>query len=581
MTPSFPLLSTILLLVTALLGGCGKPSPPHYLSEWDKLEQEQASSLFQQALKSYQDGELKSAIEGFEEVLRIYPKSSEGDDAAYLLMLCQFRLKNEAEVLTWTSRLLQDYPESPYRDHALLFEARIYNEKGKFLESALRYCELLQSSSPSLKKEAESALDPLLEEKLSLSELKDLFDRSPSLHPNLLLEIGESELNQGKREEGMETLRMLVKEYPESEAGKKARSLLERGEEKPSRYKLGLLLPTTGEASPFGWAVYKGVLLALSEGESETKNLFDIILKDTGGDPIVALERAKVLIEDEEVLAIIGPVLSLETIPVAARANDHEVVLISPTATDERISTIGPYVFQLNPSIRIHGRMMARFAIEKFGYSQFALLNPSDGYGEEMVKVFTEEVERLGGKILARESYPHGTTDFQQRILRIKRTDPQALFIPAHPDEILLIAPQLRFHQVEATVLGGTGWGSEKVLKSEYVEGAFFPFNPLEGEEVEGKGSEIYKRFREKFGEDPSHASALGYDAMKIIESAIQRSKKEVNRKILKEELSTMGTYIGITGVLSLRGEPSSEGSVWTILKGRRIRVEEIEESPD
>lgn len=570
-------------LLTSLLLGCAKHSPPSLLSEWETLEKEEASSLFQHAYQYYQKGELKSAVEGFEKFWKLYPKAPEGDDAAYLLMLCQVRLKNENEVLIWTSRLLQDYPETPYRDLALLFEARIYDQKKKFLEASLRYSELLQSEASNLQKDAEDAFGILIHENLSLADLKVLLERYPFLRPKLLLRIGERELEERKREEGTESLRRLVEEFPESEDAQKARSLLAWGEEKEPRYKIGLLLPTTGEASPFGWAVYRGIELAISDVDSEgtgqfhSKILFETILKDTEGDPIVALARAKELIEREGVLALIGPVLSISTIPVAARANDQGVVLISPTATDERISTIGPYIFQLNPSIRVHGRTMAQFAIEKFGISQFAILYPLDGYGEGMVKVFTEEAEGRGGKIIAREPYPPGTTDFQQMILRIKRTNPEALFIPAHPDEILLIAPQLRFHQIDVTILGGTGWGSEKVLNSEYTEGAFFSFNPLEGEGSEGKGGDFFKRYRQKYGEDPSHSAALGYDAMKILGSTIVNYKKEVDRKILREQLSLLDVYQGVSGILSLTGYASSEGSVWTLLKGKRIRVEEIE----
>ncbi|MCH7760015.1 penicillin-binding protein activator [candidate division TA06 bacterium] len=586
----------------ALLMGCGKPSPPPLLSEWERLEQEEAASLFQEAYETYQDGELEEAINGFKVILRRYPESPEGQDAAYLLMLSHYRLKNYDEVLTWSSLLLQDYPDTPYRGHALLFEARIYTRNGEYFQAALRYGDILNEKSvkgeltslSTLLQEAESALQTLLHERLNLSQLKELLKESPVLRPKLLLEMGNRELKAGRREEGVESLSRLVEEFPESEAAGRARKLLKRYEKKAPTYKLGLLLPLTGEAAPFGRAVFRGVELALGMENPYYENrpldeetdrtphsdLFLPILKDTEGDPIIALEMAKELIEEEDVLAIVGPVLSLTTIPVAARANDHNVVLISPTATEERIPMIGPYVFQLNPSIRIYGRTIARFAIEKFGISRFALLYPTDGYGEEMVKVFMEEVERLGGKILAREAYPPGTTDFQKRILRLKRTAAEALFIPAHPDEILLIAPQLRFHGVEATILGGSGWGSEKVVQSKYAEGTFFPSNPLEEDDESGEGVGFAQLYREAYGVDPSRSAALGYDTIKILESAVGGHKGKINREKLRERLSTMGVFTGVSGSLSLAGEAIQSPSVWTIVKGEKVKAEINEETP-
>jgi branched-chain amino acid transport system substrate-binding protein len=576
-----------LVLFLAIYGGCGKPSPPPLLSEWEKLEEEEASILFQKAYDNYQNEQLEKAIQGFEKVYRLYPGAPEGDDAAYLLMLSHYRLKNYDEVLLWSTRLIQEYQETPYRDHAFLFEARIKNRSGDYVEAAIQFGKLLQSTGMSnIHREAESALHSLLHEKMSLPELRELLEKSPSLRPKILLEIGERELEAKKKEEGMETLRNLVEEFPESEEALRAKVLLGSDREKSPRFKIGLLLPFTGEAAPFGRAVNKGAELAMSNNNTSTNgntrsgNKFEIEVRDSKGDPIVALEKVRELIDEEEVLAIIGPVLSLTTIPVAARANDHEIVLISPTATDERISRIGKYIFQLNPSMRIHGRTMAHFAIEKFGFTHFALLYPSDGYGEEMVKVFSEEVERLGGKILAREDYPLGTTDFQKMILRLKRTEPEAIFIPAHPEEVLLIAPQLRFHNVEATILGGTGWGPDKVVESKYAEGSFFPYNPFEGEEEPENGSSFANLFRETYGVNPSHSAALGYDAVQILKKVIGKGWGKVNSEIIRERLSSMESYSGVSGILSLTRDLDSDGSVWTIVKGRRIRVEEIEESP-
>jgi branched-chain amino acid transport system substrate-binding protein len=577
-----------LVLFLLIYNGCGKPSPPPLLSEWEKLEEEEASTLFQKAYESYQNEKLEKAILGFEEVYRRYPGAPEGDDAAYLSMLSNYRLKNYDEVLVWSTRLIQEYRDTPYRDHAFLFEARIKDRSGDYVDAAFYFGKLLQSTEISnIHREAESALHSLLHEKLSLPELRVLLERSPSLRPKILLEIGERELEEKKRDEGMETLTRLVEEFPESEEALRAKILLGSDRKRSPRYKIGLLLPFTGEAAPFGRAVNKGAELAMSNnntsknGNTRSENKFEIEVRDSKGDPIVALEKVRELIDEEEVLAIIGPVLSLTTIPVAARANDQEVVLISPTATDERISRIGPYIFQLNPSMRIHGRTMAHFAIEKFGLINFALLYPSDGYGEEMVKVFSEEVVRLGGKILAREDYPLGTTDFQKMILRLKRTEPEAIFIPAHPEEVLLIAPQLRFHNVEATILGGTGWGTDKVVESKYSEGSFFPFNPFEGEEEPGNGSGFAYLFRETYGVNPSHSAALGYDAVQILKTVIGRGWGKINREIIRERLSSMETYSGVSGSLSLTRDLDSDGTVWTIFKGRRIRVEEIEASPE
>jgi hypothetical protein len=49
-------------------------------------------------------------------------------------------------------------------------------------------------------------------------------------------------------------------------------------------------------------------------------------------------------------------------------------IIVSPTATDEGISSIGPYVFQANSTNGAKGKTMAQYAVNVIGAKSIAIL---------------------------------------------------------------------------------------------------------------------------------------------------------------------------------------------------------------
>ena len=66
--------------------------------------------------------------------------------------------------------------------------------------------------------------------------------------------------------------------------------------------------------------------------------------------------------------------------------------VISPTATVNFLAQNNPYVFQLNPTYDIRGRVMAKFAMKEMGMKNFIILS-EDTYGKNYAESFKNEVE--------------------------------------------------------------------------------------------------------------------------------------------------------------------------------------------
>lgn len=334
---------------------------------------------------------------------------------------------------------------------------------------------------------------------------------------------------------------------------------------KSKQTKIGLLAPFSGKYKVFGEQFLQGVALANTE--------LEVIKFDTKGDPIETIMKTRELTENEDIIGIIGPVLSINAITAACIATFYKVPLITPTATDSRIRTISEYIYQLNTSIEAQAAALAEYSADILGIRRFATLYPDDTYGTNAVRIFKKAVERRGGELLKAIGYEHGKKDFKEELLEIRDAAPGGLFIPAYPEDILLIAPQLWYYQVindSIKILGTNGWGTEEVIKQDnkYVEGVIYSDFPSPT-----SYSEFDSKFLTAYGKEPTRISKLGYAAMLLISRAVEggASSRKKLQKWLAEHIE--GHYmpnVSLSSALNLNAV-----KLYTIKEGKSLQIRE------
>ena len=102
--------------------------------------------------------------------------------------------------------------------------------------------------------------------------------------------------------------------------------------------KIGLYLPMTGSAAAMGQMVWEGVQVAHQLQPQVLGQPVKLVLLDTRSDRIEAANAVSRLIEKDKVAAIIGEVISSDTlagVPIAERAG---IPNLSPTATSPLVT---------------------------------------------------------------------------------------------------------------------------------------------------------------------------------------------------------------------------------------------------
>ena len=343
--------------------------------------------------------------------------------------------------------------------------------------------------------------------------------------------------------------------------------------------RIGVILPLSGKYATFGEQALKGILLAAGifetkgqEGKGarrqdniQTANV-EIIIKDTRDDPIASAKAVEYLTLNENVVGIIGPLLTITSTDAAEKAQELKVPTIV-LSQKEGITNAGDYIFRnfLLPSEQ--AKTIALYAINKLDCKKFAVLYPNSLYGTELANFFKEEVKKGKGVIVAEEQYKEGQTYFGKEVVRlfkIKETEKKegrrsiktfeatvtadALYIPDYFDTIGLIAPHLAYYNIkDIKLLGSNGWNSPKLIElaGKYVEGAIFTDGFFAGSKRETT-LQFVNNFKDLYGTAPGIIEAQAYDAARVMIEAMLQSNGE--KEDVRTKLADLKAFPGATG---------------------------------
>jgi branched-chain amino acid transport system substrate-binding protein len=299
--------------------------------------------------------------------------------------------------------------------------------------------------------------------------------------------------------------------------------------------RVGGVAPLTGGSATFGASTRNGCKLAFDEVNAAggidiggTKYLINLVFEDDQGSPEVAANAFRKLIDQDEVVAIIGSVMSKCTLAGAPIAQDAGVPVISPTSTNILVTQTGDYIFRACFIDPFQGAVVASFSYNDLKAKTAAVIfDNANDYTKGLAEVFKPSFEKLGGKVVAYESFTgeDQTTDFSAQLTNIKAANPEVIFLAAYYAAAALEAKQARALGITATFVGADGWDSSELTKlaGEAINGGYF-CNHYSPEDPRPINQSYLKKYKETFGETPDALATLAYDASLILIDSLHRA---------------------------------------------------------
>jgi branched-chain amino acid transport system substrate-binding protein len=144
-------------------------------------------------------------------------------------------------------------------------------------------------------------------------------------------------------------------------------------------------------------------------------------------------------------------------------------------------------------------------------------------------------------------------TDFTPQLTVIASEEPDVVFmsgfVPQVPQAIrqARTIPQENTSGITATFLGGDSWEHPDLvtIAGDAIEGCYFStdFSPDTPDE---SGHDFVRSYQSMFGMTPDSAAALGYDALKLVATAIRRAGS-VDKEAIRDQLAATRGYKGAT----------------------------------
>lgn len=387
---------------------------------------------------------------------------------------------------------------------------------------------------------------------------------------------------------------------------------------------LGVVLPLSGNFAHFGNEALKGILLAAGIFDGQTQEVaradVKLVVRDSAGRAEQAAAAVRELAQDPNVVAIIGPLLKSESEAAAAAAEIAGIPLIALTARAE-VAQGRPHVFRVRTQPIQEVQVLVEHVVNQVGAERFAILYPRDAYGRGLRAMFWDAVEERGGQVVGVASYDPGATDFatpirnlvgyrllddsQKAALKVRdemrrqanRSTPakatelrlaareltaedgtplpptvdfDVLFIPESHEKVVLIAPQLAFHEVSGVqLLGASGWYDASLVRlgRDHVRGAVLTSHYFAGSSVPFV-QDFTRRSLATFGSEPDALTAQAYDAANLV--VVQLAKGRDSREAVREGVLRYRAYPGASGVMRMTPDGNAQKRPFLLSIGRR-----------
>ena len=283
---------------------------------------DQAEADFQEAVEQYRQADYYRALMGFRGLLRDHPQHRRVTASLLMQAKCYYWLQNYDQAMGSLESLLSDYPRTSYRQNAAYLLGICHYRLEHYWRSADQLRQVItEGDDPRLIDLSRDGLRVVISEQLSLRQLDNLYlDLSDDpVSPWILLEMARRELSQGHRDEALARAEELLRRFPDSPAAEQARVLHGRAaEEPPHRLTIGVICPLSGSYADYGKDLQQGVELAVEQHRSFSGIDIDVQVRDSGGSAVRAVRAAGELIEEQNVTALVGPLLSANAVGVGA-----------------------------------------------------------------------------------------------------------------------------------------------------------------------------------------------------------------------------------------------------------------------
>ncbi len=325
------------------------------------------------------------------------------------------------------------------------------------------------------------------------------------------------------------------------------------------KVRIGVFMSLTGSTANFGISSVNGIKMAADEvnaaGGINGKQI-ELLVQDDRSDASEAATIVTKFVTQDQVHGILGEVASSRSIAAAPIAQNAKIPMLTPSSTNPEVTKKGDFIFRSCFIDPVQGAAIAQFAARTLNAKRAALMvDRKNDYSTGLEKVINEVFTRMGGQIVATQSYQEGDQDFNAQLTSLKGSNPEVIFVPGYYNDVGLIAKQARDKGINVPLVGGDGWDSAQLyaiggtaLNGSYFTNHYSPFD------TDPKVQKFVNDYKSRYNTTPDALAATAYDAALIMFDAIKRANS-LDGRAIRDALAATKEFPGVTGKVTFNSD--------------------------
>ena len=321
--------------------------------------------------------------------------------------------------------------------------------------------------------------------------------------------------------------------------------------------KIATQSPLSGPQAALGEQIKLGAELAIEEAKAKFRALgFELVLVpyDDQANPDVGVANANRIINDPDILGVVGHLNSGVAIPsseVYARVN---LVMVSPANTNPRVTDRRlPNVNRICGRDDVQGPVGAEYAFNNLRVRNVFIIHDKTAYGQGLAEEFRKRLEALGGRAVAFVGTEE-TSNFVPLINQIRgaRPTPELVYFGGIYSQIGPFVKQLRERGVRTRLMGGDGLDSSEFVRLAGRDNAAGTIYTTVAGPVSAfpKARAVAQRFKQRYGKDMEGFGIYAYDSANVILAGLEAAIKAAGgRKPTREQVAQAVRQVKMEGL--------------------------------
>ncbi|HTZ50309.1 MAG TPA: ABC transporter substrate-binding protein [Spirochaetia bacterium] len=327
-----------------------------------------------------------------------------------------------------------------------------------------------------------------------------------------------------------------------------------------STIRIGAILAVTGPNANLGTPEARTLQMLADQANAAggiSGRKVQIIVKDSQGSAEKAVSFAKQLIEEEDVLAIIGPSTTGESMKLKGLCDDSEVILLSCAAGETIVNPVARWVFKVAPMDRFAAQMIFS-TMKKMGISRIGALCSNSGFGQGGKAQLLKLAPEAGITVAIAEDYDKDATDLTGVLTKIRGQDVQAVVNWSTEPAQSIVLKNIRQMGFDVPVFQSHGFGNlaYAAAAGKAAEGTLFPCgrilvaDALPASNPQKAVLTAYKAaYVKRYAEEPSTFGGHAWDSFTLLADAVRHVGTD--RGKVRDYLESVKGFVGTAGIFN------------------------------